>query len=69
LALLRQRLAVARGPIRPDEVGGGCTEIERLEPVKACQPLRLRRALLVVSDQAQQITSMLLATVAWRGRA
>ncbi|MGH3511258.1 MAG: hypothetical protein ACRDRB_03155 [Pseudonocardiaceae bacterium] len=57
MALLRQRLDVARGTIRLDEVGGGCTEIERFEPAEARQPLRRRRALLIVSDQAQQIIS------------
>ncbi|MGH3786015.1 MAG: hypothetical protein ACRDRG_05560 [Pseudonocardiaceae bacterium] len=55
MALFRQRLKVARGTIGLDEVGGGCTEIERLEPTKACQPLGGGRALLIVSDQAQQI--------------
>jgi hypothetical protein len=55
LALFRRRLEVARGTVCPDEVGGGCPEIKRLKPTKARQPLRRGRALLIVSDQAQQV--------------
>ncbi|MGH3699430.1 MAG: hypothetical protein ACRDRU_27310 [Pseudonocardiaceae bacterium] len=55
MALLQEGLEVARGPVGLDEIGSGDTEIEWLEPAKAGPPLRRGWALLVVSDQAQQI--------------
>ncbi|MGH3825810.1 MAG: hypothetical protein ACRDQX_01340 [Pseudonocardiaceae bacterium] len=57
MALLRQRLHVAGEAIRLDEVGGGGTEIERLELMKARQPLGRGRTLLIISNQAQQVIS------------
>jgi hypothetical protein len=45
LALLREGLEVARGPVGLDEVGGWGTEIERFELAKPCPPFGRTREL------------------------